>query len=80
MPVVDGQGMKKKIEECIVPYCNREVEVKSHRLCHAHYLRYVRHGTVGNTPIRPKRPNRKLYDPAEDPVITELYALGKVPT
>lgn len=39
---------------CSVPGCKRPVRVISHRLCHAHHLRWLRNGDVGPAEIAPR--------------------------
>jgi len=37
---------------CIVQGCRRAVVVKIHRLCRAHYLRYWKYGSVGDSAVK----------------------------
>ena len=50
---------------CKAPGCNRPVVLNRHHLCHTHYVRYRRNGTVGFKPITPHK-KIKPYIPSED--------------
>ncbi len=44
-----------KIELCRAKKCEREVDIKMHGLCHAHYVRYWRTGMISDKPIRTRK-------------------------
>jgi hypothetical protein len=42
-------------DNCCIKKCDRPIYAKRHKLCLAHYARFMRYGTVGDAPIRKRR-------------------------
>jgi hypothetical protein len=40
-----------RITHCRAKDCCRVVQVQKHQLCNAHYVRMLRHGTIGKAPL-----------------------------
>lgn len=57
---------------CQVPHCKRSIGKKIHRLCHAHYARWRRTGSVGTDPIQ-ERPRTIPYQFAHDPAAQQVH-------
>lgn len=42
-------------EKCCAKGCARTARYKKHKLCMTHYMRYRKHGTVGDKPIAARK-------------------------
>lgn len=51
--------------KCSVHGCRKPIEIKIHRLCRGHYMRYRSKGEPGSAFI-PRKTRLKIYDPAEE--------------
>ncbi len=55
------------MDGCQVPGCQKPIGKKIHRLCHAHYSRWLRTGSVGTKPLQVRK-RREAYSFSNDAV------------
>lgn len=64
--------------KCTVRGCRSQIEIKLHKLCRGHYMRYRSKGDPGG-PFIPRKTRLKVYEPNGDEIKME-EATGDVAT